>query len=470
MSTSQSSLQTLVTFRNSQGDPARGTLLKIDRTVVVLEVYNPYSIVQLSEVLHELTIRRGERKIYRGRAVVNNLVNTGLMLIVSAALVDPWTDLQDIIGSGQNLRQEAERFVSDWSASSKVRSGYQLVVGEVQSLFSDLSRWLDQLDIAGRVPNRQREPSLSDEYFSELLEPITSEAARLFGAFEEEASLVANDTVAQHKSYAQKCLHPLIMRSPFPFRAFVKPLGYAGDYEMVNMMLRDPREGPTTYAEVVNTLYLRAGPAQAHRNRIKMLVDLLVSATERARVRDRPLRVLNVGCGPAVELENYIVSEDLYPDTYINLIDFNQETLDYTKERIANAVRTAKVRPSIDYTHLSVHELLRGAATNEQPAVGSGYDLVYCAGLFDYLSDRVCSRLLRLFYRLAAADGVVAATNVHPRNSALYLMEHILDWFLIYRDEQAMSGLAKGMGKQQVYCDETGINVFLRIERQGRYD
>ena len=86
--TKRSSLQSPVTFRNSQGDPARGTLLKLERSSVVLEVYNPYSIVQLSEVLQELTIRRGEDIIYQGRAVVSNLVNTGLMLIVSVTLVD----------------------------------------------------------------------------------------------------------------------------------------------------------------------------------------------------------------------------------------------------------------------------------------------------------------------------------------------------------------------------------------------
>ena len=56
----QSTLQSLVTFRNSQGESARGTLLKLDRTTAVFEVYNPYSIVQLSEVLNQLVIRRGD--------------------------------------------------------------------------------------------------------------------------------------------------------------------------------------------------------------------------------------------------------------------------------------------------------------------------------------------------------------------------------------------------------------------------
>ena len=54
----------VVTFQNSQGDAARGTLTNLQRRALVMELYNPYSIVQVSEVLHDLTIRAGDRSIY----------------------------------------------------------------------------------------------------------------------------------------------------------------------------------------------------------------------------------------------------------------------------------------------------------------------------------------------------------------------------------------------------------------------
>ena len=66
----------VVTFRNSQGEAARGTLTSVQRRSLVMEIYNPYSIVQVSEVLSELTVRSGERSIYTGKAVVVSLVNT----------------------------------------------------------------------------------------------------------------------------------------------------------------------------------------------------------------------------------------------------------------------------------------------------------------------------------------------------------------------------------------------------------
>ena len=66
----------VVTFRNSQGEAARGTLTSLQRRSLVMEVYNPYSIVQVSEVLSELSIRSGERSIYKGKAVVVSLLST----------------------------------------------------------------------------------------------------------------------------------------------------------------------------------------------------------------------------------------------------------------------------------------------------------------------------------------------------------------------------------------------------------
>lgn len=467
VATSKPSIQTLVSFRNSQGESARGTLLRLDRSTVVFEVYNPYSIVQLSEVLQELIIRRRDRKIYQGRAVVNNLVNTGLMLLVSVTLVDPWKDLAGILGSQHEIRKEAERFVADWSTTNMVRTGYQLVVGEIQSFFADLSRWLEQLDINESNQDTAKPPALEDEFFQELLGPVALQTNELFTRFEEAAEEVPSDEVVQHKAYVQRCLHPLIMRAPFPYRAFYKPLGYAGDYLTVNMMLRDPRIGPTTYAEIINSLYLQTGPAKAHRNRIEVLTDLLTKGAVKANQKGKRFRVLNVGCGPAVELQNFLDRAEIGGCDF-TLVDFNLETLEYTQKIIDSLLRKHALDVSVDYKQLSVHALLKSASSKETQAQESCYDLIYCAGLFDYFSDKVCSRLIKLFFQwLRPADGSVVVTNVHPRNSSSHMMEHLLEWYLVYRDESDMARLMRGLGKQRTFSDETGINVFLEIDKSG---
>ena len=44
---------------------------------------------------------------------------------------------------------------------------------------------------------------------------------------------------------------------------------------MVNQILGNPREGPSTYFELVNFMFLQAGVAQGHRNRVDILFERL---------------------------------------------------------------------------------------------------------------------------------------------------------------------------------------------------
>ena len=90
---SQTQIDPVVSFRNSQREQVRGTIINLQRKSLVMEVYNPYSIVQVSEVLSELSVRMGSKNAYLGKAVVVSLVNTGLTAVVSVALIDEWREL-----------------------------------------------------------------------------------------------------------------------------------------------------------------------------------------------------------------------------------------------------------------------------------------------------------------------------------------------------------------------------------------
>src|SRR5690606_6444267 len=178
----------------------------------------------------------------------------------------------------------------------------------------------------------------------------------------------------------------------------LKPLGYAGDYEMVNMMFRDRWEGANTYAKVVNSIVIVSGGAEAHRNRIDRLIEYLEAESRRALSNGRRMRVLNVACGPAIELQRFIRESKFADHCRIELLDFIAETLAYTRGRIDAAVEAGGHKPEIIYIHKSIHDLLQEArGRHETDALDGAFDLVYCAGLFDYLSDRVCARLLELF-------------------------------------------------------------------------
>ncbi|HQT26106.1 MAG TPA: class I SAM-dependent methyltransferase [Burkholderiales bacterium] len=454
----QSQIDPLVSFRNSEGEAVRGTIVNLQRKSLVMEVYNPYSIVQVSEVLADFTVRFGTTVAYQGKAVVISLVNTGLTAVVSVTLIDEWQDLNDVEVVPGAVGAEAQAFVQDWSKRFKIRRDYQIVVNEMRAFLSDVSRWIEQVDLSDSLPKAGGQ--LRSDVFFELAAPLMQKMKAYFDSLNKEASLVEEELAPSHRSFAQTALHPLLLRAPFIFRTYMKPLGYAGDYQMVNQIIGDPRQGPSTYFQLVNTAFLQTEVAKAHRNRIDILLDFLKRLADAAMGSGRVFRILNVGCGPAVEIQRFLQSYPHPEFLSFELVDFNEETLAWTNKRLSSVIEQIGKPVSIKYVHDSVHKLLKRRMVPDQEGVRE-FDAVYCAGLFDYLSDKVCSRLTSHFAARIHPGGQLLITNVHSSNPEKSGMEHLLEWYLIYRDEAGIASLLpQGSSRQNIYVDATGVNVF----------
>jgi extracellular factor (EF) 3-hydroxypalmitic acid methyl ester biosynthesis protein len=458
---SQTQIDPVVSFRNTQGEAVRATIVNLQRKSLVMEVYNPYSIVQVSEVLSELTVRFGTKSAYVGKAVVISLVNTGLTAIVSVTLIDEWRELSDVAAVPGAVGLKASAFVRDWGERFRINRDYQIVVNEARAFLSDVSRWVEQVDMSDSLPKEGER--LRPDVFFELATPLMAQTKIYFDRLNDEASRIEPDLAPSHRAFAQTALHPLILRAPFVFRTFTKPLGYAGDYQMVNQILEDPRQGPSTYFQIINTAFLHTAVAAAHRHRIDLLVNFLERMAEAARQAGRPFRILNVGCGPAVEIQRFLQT---YPNPELlsfELVDFSHETLAWTGATLAAIAAQTGKPADINYVHDSVHQLLKRRVDSGADGVRE-FDAVYCAGLFDYLSDKVCARLMAHFASRTRVGGKLLVTNVHSSNPEQFCMEHVLEWYLIYRDEAKMEAiLPEHCSRPVLYTDPTGVNVFAEV-------
>ena len=454
----------VITFRNSQGDSVRGTLTNLQRRSLVMELYNPYSIIQVSEVLSDLTVRSGDKAIYKGKAVVVSMLNTGLMALVSVTLIDEWSEFNAIRGDLSRVAMESQRFVEEWEARFRIGRSYQVAISEMRAFLSEASRWADQADMSDVLP-REPDGRIRQDVFYDLATPIMGKGKDYLIWLEDEAGRVNPEDSVAHRNFAQTALHPLLLRAPFVYRTFAKPLGYAGDYEMVNQILADPRQGNSTYFQIINAFFLKAAVAEAHRNRIDILVDYLNKAVALSEKEQREVRILNVACGPAIEIQRFI-EQYAHPERLsFTLIDFSQPTLDYTRSCIDKVCQQTGKKAKVEYVNESVHQLLKRASKREDALAEGTFDFVYCAGLFDYLSDKVCSRLLQYFVARTNPGGTVLVTNVHSNNPEKNGMEHLLEWHLIYRDEaQLESVLPLPRGATRLFTDVTGVNVFADFE------
>ena len=321
----------LVTFQTSQGLGLRGTLHRLTREQAVFETYSPEPVLRMSEVLTDFTLLRHERPIYSGKAVVASLIEAGACTLCEVQLEGPWGDGSLMVAptSAREVSAGFGEFLQQWGKTYKVLPEFKVVIADLHTFLSDLRHWLEQVELAIRASPAGSRLALEREWMEAITPATTGAIAALYDRFDRVARTVEPDLVPAHQAFGRRHLHPLILASPFVYRTLQKPLGYAGDYEMVNMMLRDPYEGATLFAKAFNVCALSRPPIVAHRNRLRCLADKLLQETVRNLSRDRPLRVLNLGCGPAQEVQMFLRDHHCSARAEFTLIDFDPETLNH---------------------------------------------------------------------------------------------------------------------------------------------
>ena len=460
----------LVIGQSSQGVEIRASLLRLTRYIAVFEVYNPSLVLQVSEVLGEFKIVINERTIYAGRALVAGLVNAGTVTICEAKLDESGFMLASFAPGMEAgaLHEGFAGFLRQWQRLYRVLPEFKVVVADMQTFLADLRLWLDQVELEIRsAPAGNRL-----EMEQRAVQEIGSEMVPAFNAMHERLESVSEGIEAElrpvHQNFSKRQLHALVMCSPFAYRTYHKPLGYAGDYEMVNMILRDPYEGGSLFAKVVNLWFLSQWPARAHRNRIQRLKGLLAEEARRAAGRGQPLRVLNLGCGPAREIQEFLAEDALSDQAQFTLLDFNEETIQHTSRVLEDVRRRHSRRTQIQVQKKAVQHVLKDGARPVVDGAAGRYDFIYSAGLFDYLPDRTCLHLMNIFYDWVSPGGLVVATNVEDCKPFRHMLEFVLDWQLIYRGVKHSAALLPQRAAAEsarIIKDPTEVNVFVEVRK-----
>lgn len=458
--------EALLICETSQGLELRASLVRLTRHQVVFEVYHTQFALRTSEVLNNFKILLNDTPVFSGRAVIRSLINTGNILICEGELDEGWMDFDVLALStgAKDLPARYKEFLHHWQNSYKVMDDFKLWVADVQTFLLDLRLWCDQIELGIRSTPAGNRLELEREVVRGLAPGLIDSLNALFEKFELIARRIEEPLQPAHHAYIKRHLHPLVLCSPFAYRTFHKPLGYAGDYEMVNMLLRDPSEGSSVFAKLVNSWFIAQPPAQAHRNRIGILAGKLVDETLRASKAGRSASIFNLGCGPAGEVQQFIAESALADRASFVMLDFNDETLQFAGAALSAVKQRHNRKTEIQLTKKSVMQILKAGARS----AGGTHDMIYCAGLFDYLPDRMCKELMNIFYDMLAPGGLLLATNVDCSNPIRNMLDYLLEWHLIYRDGKQMLEFAPERADKElvaVRADQTSVNIFLEVRK-----
>jgi extracellular factor (EF) 3-hydroxypalmitic acid methyl ester biosynthesis protein len=251
-----------VTFKSRDGSKFNGTPSNFTRFIVAFEIYGGNAELRVSELLDDFQISLQDKVIYAGKAVVHNLVNLGTKTLCEVTLEDSgWrVSLEHFLNDSQALATEFNRLFQDWQKLYKVSPEFKVAVIDLQMFLHNLQLWLDQIELQIRtLPSGQAEAE--NKILTEIGKITTPLLNKMFEKFEETAHGASPQAHAMQSAFAKRMLHSLLLSSPFLHRTFTKPLGYAGDYEMVNMLARNPLEGGTFFAKIINLWFWEQPPA-----------------------------------------------------------------------------------------------------------------------------------------------------------------------------------------------------------------
>jgi extracellular factor (EF) 3-hydroxypalmitic acid methyl ester biosynthesis protein len=415
-----------------------------------------------------ITLLSGE-VICQSDAIVRHLRPVGSDLVVGLQLDGGVVDLTTLYEK-QSRSHFASRCdeVERHASSQQIRPLFKEWVSDLRSYLERMRGFLDREEAALQSEDRFTYGELCNQYLAEVgprmvlrVHAASHSMAGIIGDLSEEEHIA-------HRSYAQLHLGSLFLCAPFIRRAQQKPLGYAGDYEMMNMLYRPSHlEGPSLFARVVNLCAATETAARANINRVDYLAGKLGSLLRAAQKRgstDR-VRVASIGSGPARELESLLGSEpSLGPYLDILLVDQDSRAIAYCERRLTPLAQRSGAK--LHFVRESVRRLLCGGMIAQM--MGSR-QLIYSAGLFDYLSDRSFSALLGTLYEAIPRGGQLIVGNVDISNPTRYFMEYFAEWFLIHRSRAQLLDKVRQLQKPPslavVEAEPLGVNLFLVVER-----
>jgi extracellular factor (EF) 3-hydroxypalmitic acid methyl ester biosynthesis protein len=290
--------------------------------------------------------------------------------------------------------------------------------------------------------------------FVRLTEAVDAEIRGIPGAHANEGA----------RQWAMRHVQEHLMQSPGLRRAYEKPFGYPGDYEVMNATYERFFDGATLFARAVGLGFSETLCYRAVRYRKDLVKRQIKALLSRRAGSQGPVRVLSIGAGPAQELHELFQEMDDLPAP-LEVVLFEQD-----KNALAHAFR--RLTPSVEarfpgrvrlvFLHDSIKRLLRDGSLFSP---FGKFDLVYSVGLLDYLQRRTAIVLTRHLAQAAAPGGQLLVANMVDHASRTLLQIH-LDWALIYRTREELLEVARSAvpGAQiRILEEESGVNPFFEL-------
>lgn len=252
--------------------------------------------------------------------------------------------------------------------------------------------------------------------------------------------------------------HGLVSKSHLYNHARTWPLGYPGDYRMIESVYRNIPLS-SGLGLLLDQYFLTTTLAHAVRERKARMGELLETELS-ARTG---LRVLNIGCGPSreiVELSALIHSSN----AVVTCVDADNTALEFAAERM-------QYTPAVDQVRFRRYNALRMVNAERNRKQFGEQDIVYTIGLLDYLEDDVLVRMLGALYNLLRPEGKLIAVFKDGERYETADYHWMADWdAFLQRTASHSRKLFAAAGipdlNIEISRDRSGVMIFYVVTKQ----
>lgn len=270
---------------------------------------------------------------------------------------------------------------------------------------------------------------------------------------ERRSQLPQDEWVAFGDQARRHPLHRLLLESPFTRRAYEKPRGYAGDAVLMDLIygMAPPRGGLSPLGGMLYGYEFDSPCFQSVRTRRATLareIDSVAEACPNAQV-------LAVASGHLREIEWSRAARA--GGVVITALDQDQDSLE--------CVGRAYQHYRLSTVPATIGDLLRRSVGLPE------FDLVYAAGLYDYLEEDLARTLTATLFRQVSSGGRLLIANFTTKTYDAAFMEAFMDWRLVYRTPEQVRQLAVAIPRDEIaaieqFCDENEHVTYLRLVKR----
>jgi len=404
-----------------------------------------------------VSLNLGPSEIFTGQAKIRRIEPMTGQQKVALELTDGFLDIPRLMEQHDELSLQETLSTGMEDLSLLVPAEYKEMISDTVFLLRSAKATLEKIeqDMPEGFPRRE-------ERIRDVILSCEQHAFARWQQFYAIGNRVINDIrhnqkiVDATKLYTESVLMPELMAGKNWHRSYTKPLGYPGDFQIMNFFYNLSLDGKSAYEKFCHQLGNSTGEFISVRmNMMKQTIARL--AMEAADRGKNSFDIANLGCGPAQEVSNYLKSGQLPLNMNFTLIDQDHDALSCAYENSFPEVSRLKGQAKVNCLNASFMEFL---ATGKLFSKLGKQDLIYTVGLVDYLSANRAARFLSDLYANLNPGGTVVIGNMRESDESLeWVLDYVTDWKLVYRTEAEMLAMAERVeeaAKREVIADSTG--------------